>query len=70
MTELLQQALEKLSDLPVEKQEIIARLILQEIEQDEANISEENNLPEFVGIGKSGRKDLSSRTDELLWQDK
>ena len=70
MIELLQQSLEKLSDLPAEKQEIIARLILQEIEQGKANISEEKNLPGFVGMGTSGRKNLSSRTDELLWQDR
>jgi len=25
-------------------------------------------LPSFVGIGRSGRKDIAERSDELLWQ--
>jgi hypothetical protein len=69
MTELLQQALKKLSDLPADKQETIARLILQEIEQDEANTNEDSSLPSSIGMGTSGRTDLSSRTKELLWQE-
>lgn len=66
MTELLQQALKKLSDLPADKQETIARLILQKIEQDRAEAHEYNSLPKSVGMGTSGRRDLSSRTNELL----
>lgn len=27
-------------------------------------------LPNCVGMGNSGRSDLSERVDELLWQDK
>jgi hypothetical protein len=69
MTELLQQALKKLSDLPADKQETIARLILQEIEQDEAKTNDDNPLPKSIGMGTSGRTDLSSRTKELLWQE-
>lgn len=69
MTELLQQALKKLSDLPAERQETIARLILQEIEQDEAKINDDRLLPKSIGMGTSGRTDLSSRTQELLWQE-
>ena len=69
MTSLLQQALKKLSDLPAERQEIIARLILQEIEQDRAETHDDNSLPQSIGMGTSGRTDLSSRTNELLWQE-
>jgi hypothetical protein len=69
MTELLEQALKKLSDLPADKQETIARLILQEIEQDEAKTNDDNPLPKSIGMGTSGRTDLSSRTKELLWQE-
>ena len=66
MTPLLQQALKRLSDLPADKQEIIARLILQKIKQDQAKTNEDNSLPESIGMGTSGRSDLSSRTRELL----
>ena len=69
MTPLLQQALEKLSDLPADKQETIARLVFQEIEQDEAKTNEDSLLPKSIGMGTSGRTDLSSRTTELLWQE-
>ena len=77
MTELLQQALKKLSDLPADKQEIIARLILSEIEEDEAKTKgdeappplRDRSLPKSIGMGNSGRTDLSSRTTELLWQE-
>jgi hypothetical protein len=69
MTELLQQALKKLSDLPADRQETIARLILQEIEQDEVKTNDDSSLPESIGMGTSGRTDLSSRTKELLWQE-
>jgi hypothetical protein len=69
MTELLQQALKKLSDLPADKQETIARLILQEIEQDESKTNEDSLLPKSIGMGTSGRTDLSSRTTKLLWQE-
>lgn len=69
MTELLQQALKKLSDLPADKQETIARLILQKIEQDEAKTKGDRSLPQSIGMGTSGRTDLSSRTKELLWQE-
>lgn len=67
MTPLLQQALKKLSDLPTDKQETIVRLILQEIEQDKAKTNEDNSLPQSIGMGTSGRSDLSSRTREILW---
>ncbi len=68
MTELLQKALKKLAELPVDRQETIARMILQEIEQDNPNISQKRPLPKSIGMGTSGRNDLSSRTKELLWQ--
>jgi hypothetical protein len=67
MTELLQQALKKLSDLPIDKQETIARLILQEIAQEEVKTDEDSLLPKSIGMGTSGRTDLSSRTKDLLW---
>jgi hypothetical protein len=67
MTELLQQALKKLSDLPIDKQETIARLILQEIAQKEVKTDEDSLLPKSIGMGTSGRTDLSSRTKDLLW---
>ncbi|MGL5835028.1 MAG: hypothetical protein ACRC1Z_17625 [Waterburya sp.] len=69
MTELLQQALKKLSDLPADKQETIARLILQKIEQEEAKTNDDSLLPKSIGMGTSGRTDLSSQTNELLWQE-
>jgi hypothetical protein len=69
MTELLQQALKKLSNLPADRQETIARLILQEIEQDETLTNDDSLLPQSIGMGTSGRTDLSSRTQELLWQE-
>jgi hypothetical protein len=69
MTELLQQALKKLSDLPADKQETIARLILQKIEQDEAKTNDDSLLAKSIGMGTSGRTDLSSQTNELLWQE-
>ncbi|MEC4984582.1 MAG: hypothetical protein SAJ37_00720 [Oscillatoria sp. PMC 1068.18] len=89
MTELLQQALEKLSNLPTEKQEMIARLIVQALEQESGNVVETNviiseaptqdkkitetttqqSLPSSVGMGASGRTDLSKRCQELLWQE-
>lgn len=69
MTELLQQALKKLSNLPADRQETIARKILQEIEQDEPKTNEDSLLPKSIGMGTSGRTDLSSRTSELLWQE-
>jgi len=69
MTELLEQALKKLSDLPADKQENIARLILQEIEKDETETNTDNLSPKSIGMGASGRTDLSRRTKELLWQD-
>ena len=68
MTELLQKALTKLSELPVDRQETIARIILQEIEQDKSKISRKRSLPKSIGMGASGRNDLSSQTKELLWQ--
>ena len=68
MTELLQKALKKLAELPVDRQETIARMILQEIEQDNPNISQKRPLPKSISMGTSGRNDLSSRTKELLWQ--
>jgi hypothetical protein len=67
MTELLQQALKKLSSLPTDRQETIARLILQQIEQDEAKTNDDSSLPKSIGMGTSGRTDLSSRTSELLF---
>ena len=67
MTELLQKALKKLSELLVDRQEIIARMILQDIERDNPNISQKRYLPKSIGMGASGRNDLSSRTKELLW---
>ncbi|MBW4536244.1 MAG: hypothetical protein KME09_20095 [Pleurocapsa minor HA4230-MV1] len=69
MTELLQQALKKLSDLPADKQETIARLILQKTEQDEAKSNDDSLLRKSIGMGTSGRTDLSSQTNELLWQE-
>jgi hypothetical protein len=66
MTELLQQALKKLSDLPADKQETIARLILQKIEQDEAKTNHDSLLPRSIGMGTSGRTDLSSQTNEFV----
>jgi hypothetical protein len=69
MTELLQQALKKLSSLPADRQETIARLILSEIEEDEANTDDDRLMPKSIGMGTSGRTDLSSRTTELLWQE-
>ena len=69
MTELLQQALKKLSSLPTDRQETIARLILSEIEEDEAKTKGDSSLPSSIGMGTSGRTDLSSRTNELLWQE-
>lgn len=69
MTELLQQALKKLSDLPADKQETIARLILQEIAQEGVKTDEDSSLPKSIGMGTSGRTDLSSRTKDLLWQE-
>ena len=66
MTELLQQALKKLSDLPADKQETIARLILQKIEQDEAKTNDDSSLPSSIGMGTSGRTDLSSQTNEFV----
>lgn len=68
MTELLQQALKELSNLPIDKQETIARLILREIEQEGAKTDEDSLLPKSIGMGTSGRTDLSSRTKDLLWQ--
>lgn len=69
MTELLQQALKKLSDLLADKQETIARLILQKTEQDEAKSNDDSLLRKSIGMGTSGRTDLSSQTNELLWQE-
>jgi len=69
MTELLQKALKKLEELPAERQETIAHIILKEIEQDNQNVSQKQSLPKSIGMGTSGRNDLSSRTKELLWQD-
>lgn len=69
MTELLQQALKKLSNLPADRQETIARLILSEIEQDKAKTNNDRSLPSSIGMGTSGRTDLSTRTQELLWQE-
>jgi hypothetical protein len=64
MTELLQQALKKLSSLPADRQETIARLILSEIEEDEANTDDDRLMPKSIGMGTSGRTDLSSKTTE------
>lgn len=59
MTSLLQQALKKLSDLPADKQETIARLILKEIEQNQPETNNDPDLPQSIGMGTSGRSDKS-----------
>jgi hypothetical protein len=72
MTEIIEQAFKKLSSLPREKQELIASLIMQEIERENKVTTDREmdlSLPPSVGMGKSGRKDISQRCDELLWKE-
>ncbi len=78
MTKIVEQALKKLSKLPEEKQEIIASFILKQIEKETDSVTEaertetesNSSLPPSIGMGASGRTDLSTRCDELLWQEK
>ncbi len=72
MTNLLESALQKLAELPTEQQEQIAHQILQTI-QEESPLEEPDYeslpLPKSIGMGKSGRSDLSRRCEELLWNE-
>ena len=78
MTKIIEKALKKLSKLPEEKQEIIASFILKEIEKETDSVTEaertetesNSSLPPSIGMGASGRTDLSTRCDELLWPEK
>jgi hypothetical protein len=73
MTKLLELALKKLATLPADRQENIAQLILKEIEENIENEPIKDNdspsLPPSIGMGASGMSDLSTRCEELLWQD-
>lgn len=56
-----------LQDLAAQQGKTTAELIQEAIEQ---YLSRPNkSLPNCLGIGRSGRSDLSERVDELLWQD-
>jgi hypothetical protein len=73
MTKLLELALKKLATLPADRQENIAQLILKEIGENIENEPIKDNdspsLPPSIGMGASGMPDLSTRCEELLWQD-
>ena len=73
MTKLLELALKKLATLPADRQENIAQLILKEIERNIENEAikdhDSPSLPPSIGMGASGMSDLSTRCEELLWQD-
>ncbi|CCI02827.1 MAG: hypothetical protein ACKPGT_22110 [Microcystis sp.] len=73
MTKLLELALKKLATLPADRQENIAQLILKEIGENIENEPIKDNdspsLPPSIGMGASGMSDLSTRCEELLWQD-
>jgi hypothetical protein len=73
MAKLLEVALKKLANLPAEQQENIARLILKEIEEQIENepvkAHDSPSLLPSIGMGSSGMSDLSTRCEELLWQD-
>lgn len=73
MTKLLELALKKLATLSADRQENIAQLILKEIGENIENEPIKDNdspsLPPSIGMGASGMSDLSTRCQELLWQD-
>lgn len=73
MTKLLELALKKLATLSADRQENIAQLILKEIGENIENEPIKDNdspsLPPSIGMGSSGMSDLSTRCEELLWQD-
>lgn len=73
MNKLLELALKKLATLSADRQENIAQLILKEIEENIENEPIKDNdspsLPPSIGMGASGMSDLSTRCEELLWQD-
>ncbi|CCH98481.1 MAG: hypothetical protein GPI90_25255 [Microcystis aeruginosa K13-05] len=73
MTKLLELALKKLATLSADRQENIAQLILKEIGENIENEPIKDNdspsLPPSIGMGASGMSDLSTRCEELLWQD-
>lgn len=73
MTKLLELALKKLATLPADRQENIAQLILKEIgeniENEPIKDHDSPSLPPSIGMGASGMSDLSTRCEELLWQD-
>lgn len=73
MNKLLELALKKLATLSADRQENIAQLILKEIGENIENKPIKDNdspsLPPSIGMGASGMSDLSTRCEELLWQD-
>ncbi|AOC53771.1 MULTISPECIES: hypothetical protein [Microcystis] len=73
MNKLLELALKKLATLSADRQENIAQLILKEIGENIENEPIKDNdspsLPPSIGMGASGMSDLSTRCEELLWQD-
>ena len=70
MTKSLELALKKLANLPADRQENIAQLILKEIGENIENQPIKDNdspsLPLSIGMGSSGMSDLSTRCEELL----
>lgn len=73
MTKSLELALKKLAALPLNRQENIAELIVKKIgkniENEPVKDNDSPSLPPSVGMGSSGMSDLSTRCEELLWQD-
>lgn len=46
----------------------VADLIRRALEAFLAERKQPNRLPRIVGVGRSGRKDVSERHEELLWR--
>jgi hypothetical protein len=46
----------------------MAEVIRQALDQFIAKQQGGNKLPSFLGIGRSGRRDIAERCEELLWQ--
>lgn len=64
-----EEMLAKLQRLALNKEVSMAELIRTALEAFIEGRPRPKRLPSFVGIGRSGRRDVSEKIDELLWRD-
>ena len=59
--------LKTLQEIAHEEHSSLAAVIRRALEDYIGRRRSTGSLPSFVGIGRSGRKDIAERADELLW---